>query len=38
MITKQDYLMHRPSEADINFYYNMVDGIWNALIEHFQFK
>lgn len=35
MITKKDYLMHRPSEADINFYYNMVDGIWNALIEHF---
>ena len=35
MLFTSDYLKHRPSDTDIDFYYAMVDGVWNALIHHF---
>ncbi len=35
MMFKDEYLKHRPSDSDIDFYYAMVDGVWNALIYHF---
>lgn len=31
----KNYVMHRPSDADLDEYYAMLNGIWNALVFHF---